>query len=701
MANPGQSGSAKMRPRARLISLIGDELISDEPVAIVELVKNSYDADATKVEIVFEGKDPFRPDRIIVRDNGIGMDLDTVLGCWFEPGTISKRKDQRSPGGRLYLGAKGIGRFAAARLAESLILETRKNKSKDEVFVIINWGVFNDPKVDRYLDEIELDYEVRKTDGSSHGTILTLETLRKKVWKEADFEHLRARLTRLISPFREVSDFSIVLNIPGFPQHSGVVEPPELILQPRYLLEGKLNSNGTFTGEIKLDGKSQKSFSSHRIGHENTKLSCGPFDIEVRAWDRDREGLDPLKNTLSMGIREIRNTLNNYCGVSIYRDGFRIHPYGEQGNDWLNLDNRSRQNPATNLANNQIIAAIRISRENNPNLRDRSTREGMVLNEEYYALEKWFKNILHLLEEERYRVRPRRKEEDRIEPLFESLDISPAAKTARKELGKDHPVSVLISETEKQVHAGIERIQEVFSRLLMASGLGQMIDIVIHEIGSPLGKINRQITVIERDMEKHCDPERRELFSPKIETIKAWLEQIHNLRGRLDPQTPAKRGRATTFNVHEEIEDNFNLYQALLEKQKIKWTIHPRNKPVAVKMSRAGLGQIIANLIDNSIYWIMDEKGSGNGGEIDVRIEKLEHGFQILYSDDGPGVPDEDQSRIFEPYFSTKRGGSGMGLGLYICRLIVEPYGKIVYRDDIGKLAGACFEISFERRVGP
>jgi hypothetical protein len=261
-------------------------------------------------------------------------------------------------------------------------------------------------------------------------------------------------------------------------------------------------------------------------------------------------------------------------------------------------------------------------------------------------------------------------------------------------------MALLLADTEKQVRAGIQRVQEVFSRLLMSSGLGQMVDIVIHEIGAPLGKTNRQIALIERDMEKRCDSEGIKFFSPKIANVKAWLEQIHNLRGRLEPQTPAKRGRATTFLVHEEIEDNFHLYQALLEKQKIEWTIKRPRDPIRVKMSRASLGQIMANLIDNSIYWIVDEKGSGNGGHIHVKIDSLPHGFRILFSDDGPGVPEEDQARIFEPYFSTKRGGSGMGLGLYICRLVIEPYGKIVYRDDIAEPPGAGFEAHFERKVG-
>src|SRR5688572_25913498 len=113
--------SLRMRPRARLISLIGEELISDEPVAVVELVKNAYDADAEEAIVRFEGENPEHPDRIIVEDHGSGMGLKTVVRSWLEPATNVKRKNERSPlKERAYLGAKGIGRFAAARLAERL-----------------------------------------------------------------------------------------------------------------------------------------------------------------------------------------------------------------------------------------------------------------------------------------------------------------------------------------------------------------------------------------------------------------------------------------------------------------------------------------------------------------------------------------------------------------------------------------------------
>ncbi len=176
-----------------------------------------------------------------------------------------------------------------------------------------------------------------------------------------------------MSPFQDVRDFEIALEIPGLPGLSGKVEPPELLLKPRYLLSGNVSAEGEFIGDLSVENK--KTPIRRMLARGTESLTCGPFELEIRAWDRDREGLQPIATRENMAISQIRKTLDAYCGVSIYRDGFRVHPYGETGNDWLNLDLRSRQNPVRNLANNQIIAAIKISRDDNPDLRDRSTRK--------------------------------------------------------------------------------------------------------------------------------------------------------------------------------------------------------------------------------------------------------------------------------------------------------------------------------------
>ncbi len=423
-----------MRTRARIVNLIGEELISDEAVAVVELVKNAYDADARNVVVSFEGSNPDAPQRIVVSDDGIGMDLPTVLNGWLELGTIMKKRADHSPGGRQYQGAKGIGRFATARLGNSLLLETKRVGQDDVVYVLLNWGKFTD---DSYLDDIEIDYEVRTDKKFPIGTKLTIEGIHPEAWARENFERLHARLSRLLSPFRDVTEFDILLDTPGHPDLSGVVQPPEFLLRPKYVLTGKLDIAGKFSGTIAIDGKKEPV--SRTLAGGDERPECGPFEVEIRAWDRDREGLGPIATRESMSIAEVRRLLDTYSGVAIYRDGFRVYPYGERGNDWLNLDLRSRQNPVRNLANNQIIAALRVARDENPDLRDRSTREGLVRNSAYEALENWFRRILTILEEGRYRVRPRQETSKRTDQLFEAFDLSGTVKEARSALGASHP----------------------------------------------------------------------------------------------------------------------------------------------------------------------------------------------------------------------------------------------------------------------
>ena len=694
------SGHTHMRPRARLISLLGNELVSDEPVAIVELVKNAYDADASRVMISFEGANPLDPDTLVISDDGTGMDLDTVLEGWFEPGTVLKKRGESSPAGRIFQGAKGIGRFAAARLAKSLYMETKRTGTPHGVTVLLDWGKFTD---DSYLDEVGIDYDVSPLPHIDHGTSLTLVNLHeRKHWDEASFEALHGRLSRLISPFQtdgeEIGDFAIELDIPGYPQFTGSIRSHELTRHPKYRLTGDLSKEGLFTGSLEIDGVLAKSFDNHRLASPTESVTCGPFSVEIRAWDRDRPGLSPYMLKYNLSLTRVRRILDTYCGVSIYRDGFRVHPYGEPGDDWLTLDARSRQTPVRCLGNNQVVAAIRISRHDNPEIRDRSTREGVVHTEEFRDLQKWFVRILQLLEEERYRQRPR----DDAKPeyattLFEAFDLTEVVRKTDEQLGRAHPIAKLVKKKDREVRDGVKRLQEHYSRVLLAAGLGQLVDIVIHEIGAPLGRINRELDHLEKEMKRSLDKHQHEGLDHSLTQIRGWLELVYNLRGRLDPKTAGKRGRPTTFSVQEEILGNLLLYESLIKKQNISIKTRMPKDPLAVHMARSNLGQIIANLLDNGIYWLMRHHGDGKGGLIDIQVTPLTHGFRIKFSDNGPGVAEEDREVIFDQYFSRK--SHGMGLGLYIARQVIEPYGKLIYRDD-GKLPGACFEATFEQRVG-
>jgi signal transduction histidine kinase len=709
---------ASMQARVRLLRIIGEELISDEPVAVVELAKNSYDADASRVTIRFEGAVGARPSSISVTDDGHGMDEDAIEKAWLEPGTSYKRTRNLSPKGRKLQGAKGIGRFAAARLAEKMLLETSSESKATTITLLIDWGSLDDEML---LDDIEVEYEVASQAPGAKGTSIVLEGIRKE-WTEVDYADLKSRLERLVSPFGDVTDFKIFLNSEATGDTDIEVEPPKLLLKPKYVLDVEVSDEGLATGTVKVDGQVVKTLSNDplpdlprpqsskskkdktataispaEIGDSDEPEPCGPFKLQVRAWDRDLSGLDPLAKQLDTTVADVRSTLNNFCGVSIYRDGFRVYPYGQRGDDWLNLDVRSRLNPGMRLSNNQIVGAIRISRDDNPNLVDRSSREGMIRNRAHSDLEARVKRALMVLEEERYKARPKPKsDQGRVEPMFELFDLQPTIEKLQQEFGSSHTAVRLVRQAETQIKEGVERIQDIYSRLLASAGLGHLIDLVIHEIGAPLGKIARQVGILEKAVGELPEP-KREAVRSDLDKIRSWCTQINSLRDRLDPNTPAKRGKRVDFDVFDEIRGTIDLFEAIIRKQQVTVKVAPQHGQINVRMPQSALSQVLANLMDNALYWLSRKHGVGGGGEILIEAGPLSSGFYVRVQDDGPGVPEDAKDLIFEPYYTRKE--SGMGLGLYIARLVIEPYGRLV-QDGDSDLGGASFTANFEEEVG-
>tara|TARA_R110002049_G_scaffold251918_1_gene426349 strand:- start:3688 stop:5064 length:1377 start_codon:yes stop_codon:yes gene_type:complete len=456
--------------------------------------------------------------------------------------------------------------------------------------------------------------------------------------------------------------------------------------------------DGHFTGEVQIDGKVIKPLTSYSLIAPNEVVECGGFQVDIRAWDRDREGLSSYMLQYDLTLTRVRQVIKAYSGVSIYRDGFRVHPYGEAGNDWLGLDNRSRQNPTLRLANNQVIAAIRTTRHGNPDLKDRTTREGLVHNQAYLGLKIWFERVLKILEEERYKARPREvdKPEDTVS-IFEMFDLTPVVNEADRQLGKEHPVSQLVRKTDGDIREGVIQLQEHYSRLLLTAGLGQLVDLVIHEIGAPIARAKREIAHLQKTLSDYEDDSGIVDLRSGLADVQAWLEQIATLRNRLDPKAAGRRGRSTSFDVCEEIQGNIHLFESLIEKQKIRVEFRSPNSPVVVNMVRSTLGQILANLIDNSIYWLTRHYGDGGGGNILIHLKTVKFGFSISFCDDGPGIEESNRARVFDHYFTTKP--NGMGLGLYVAREVMERYGRISLGENC-ELTGTCFEAIFEKNVG-
>ncbi|MCK7554051.1 ATP-binding protein [Chitinophaga sedimenti] len=471
IVTPVQTGNSILRPRARLIKTIGEELISNDIVALLELVKNSYDADASIIVIEFDGtvvaeKVGKKEIRKIIRDgssiqvydDGTGMTLKTIKDAWMEPATISKKKSIKSGKTRRYTGEKGIGRFSSAKLSSELEIITRFEKD-NEVVARFNWKEFEN--IDLYLDEVECDWEVREPVEfikPEHGTKLILKNLNSD-WDEEKIRQLRITLQRLINPVVPVTDFLIELRLPkGFESYSGIVDAPESLAKPNHSIRGSVDENGELTSV----------YTSKKIGNFDIRKKLllksgdspktGPFEFDFRVWDRDNDALREVASESETKLNEVKAALNEMSGVSIYRDKFRVLPYGDPKIDWLRLDLRRVNNPTLRTSNNQIIGFVTIELEKNPDFKDQSNREGIVDSESFEQLKEFVIAILNELEVKRYEERPREKENrDGQKGLFNRFSISRVVELVETKLPNDKDAKSIVAETEADIQEGVKR----------------------------------------------------------------------------------------------------------------------------------------------------------------------------------------------------------------------------------------------------
>lgn len=412
------SGSVPFQAYARLISVLGDQLISDKWVGVIELVKNSYDADAENVKVSFLNfnDDSKEPPTIIIEDDGNGMARETVLDVWMKPATPNKLNQKKSGDARytskkrVMQGDKGVGRFAIYKLGDLVTLYT-KTKVTDEVKLTFNFHEYADDEFiesnhkDKFLDEIFNDWEVNDTplhikNDKGQGTKIVITDL-KDEWKEKDLTKLLNAFYRMTPPKLpsyagdeisfEVSVFwNNVLKVPKTKEFT------EFLDRAPYFFEGIVEGNGTLNYTYKHNTKtvegsinffddsdmiadqqiwSLKFFKENflevidpgkpakvdnlRVSHRS---NIGQFMFFFYAFDLDNpsEGLS----------KEDKEFIKEHS-VYLFRDNVRVFPFGERGVDWLLLSKYRAEDRAGNyFSYNDLLGFIFITQEENSNLRD-------------------------------------------------------------------------------------------------------------------------------------------------------------------------------------------------------------------------------------------------------------------------------------------------------------------------------------------
>ncbi len=739
------NASLPLRPRARLLRILGEDLISSESVALIELVKNAYDADATFVFVRFSGELEPGSGCIEVIDDGHGMALETVRTAWMEPGTPSKMAHPRSESlKRRLLGEKGIGRFAASRLARELELITKRRGSKTEVYAIFDWGQLESP--DLFLDEVLFLAEERAPreillggtfdalvahDLLSHsgsdrqGTILRMSGL-KRSWLKADFQEIERSLSRMLPPFKTISRFRVILELPKrFAEAPKEIDPPTILASPHYRVTASVRRDGTYTIALEAPAKAKALAwrgRTMRIGDEppivfhDSKTpadphvldedagdlvpvspACGPLKVELLIWDRD--DLGNIVESLGSSLADARNYLDSIAGINIHRDGFRVLPYGEPRNDWLRLDLRRVQKPTVRLSNNQIVGYINISADENPDLKDQSNRQGLQENQALLDLEAIMLRILERIEVVRHGLRPRKApHETKIGgSLFAPVDLEPVRNELVAKHAKGAKVFRLLDQTEKAIRQQLEDIQIEVARYLRLYTLGRLVDIILHEGRQPITKILNEALHGKEDVEGFPDSTKGVL--PDLRRRFVMIEKQGHVLGtvfrKIEPFGGRKRGRPASTCLEELIAETFQLHDSEIKRLGVKTTL-PLTKTF-VKADESEIKMVIFNLLDNSLYWLQETRKDRREIVVDIGHEKDEEVI-ILFSDSGPGVPEEIRERIFEPYVSLKPGGHGLGLSI-AGEIVNDFYNGDLALLERGPLKGATFRITLRKRV--
>ena len=720
-----RSGEQTLRPRARFLRTFGDELISSETVALIELVKNSYDADATRVLIRFIP--PFESGKgaIEVIDNGHGMSLDTIRTAWMEPATPSKTIQTRSETfRRRVLGEKGIGRFAASRLAKQLTVITKRDGADAQTTVFFDWTQFDEPDV--FLDEIKVTWEEespqeftrfgtlrdlwqpeeRPRDADlRHGTILRMSELNSD-WNEEEFKRLTTGLSRLVSPFSlqegqngatSSDDFKIRLEVPEPTDDlSGEIGPSETLRSAHYSLQGEVDEYGGYTIIAQLKDREPEEIVSEPFSDDELLTACGPFRIRLHVWDRDTASIGELANMRGTTRSEVRSDLNAATGINIYRDGFRVLPYGESANDWLRLDLRRVQNPTLRLSNNQILGYILISSDSNPLLKDQSNREGIIEGPALEQLKGKLIKLLTLLEARRYSLRERRpRGRSPKSGLFLNFTLEDVSEYVRNRHADNPELIALVSEKAAELDRRVEEVQEVLSRYHRLATLGSLVDIVLHNGRSPLAKIAQAALMAKRDIGRG-----RQISTVVVEKLKRRLDAVSSqatvlqaLFRRIEPFGGRRRGQPFQIEIERVISDAVSVLSSECLRLGVKVELPKGSTKMTVLPT--DLQEVIVNLLSNSLHWLQQVKKADRRIKIEVsRIGSNE--IQVLFSDSGPGVEPQFADSIFDPYFSTKPDGVGLGLTI-TGDIVSDYYGGTIELLNSGPLPGATFRITLRK----
>lgn len=716
---------------ARVLLSLGRESIKDQTTALIELVKNSYDADAENVEVEINFAGDSNTDFIRVSDDGCGMSSKDIDGKWLRIGYSEKRKEKISKKGRRETGEKGIGRLSADRLGSVLELRTAK-PGASPVGIKVDWNQFDVDGAELESVPVQELGDPRPTlprgkKPSEGGTEIIIRSLRQE-WLDSEIRLLEDELSTLVPPAQVKSDFLLWLKT----SHDGEFQQVGSAFTSIAELEfyGQFDTKGRLSYQVSArplkSGQKRQTIKTGRIAWDQllqTKsdlpYDIGRFSVSLAFYLRSNASL-----TEGLTLSQLREYLDTQGGVRIYRDGIRVKPYGDPNHpegDWLGLSERKNRNPAGaarrdfRMAANQLVGAVEISRDVNPSLADSAAREGLIHGDAYASLKAAVFGCIGILESiyhDRFvrqktpseGVRPKLPEmvsEIKSELATLTRDLTSAERVVA-EVGSSRLLRDSVhrlQQVTQKVQLAERGIDEIASQSTVYRGLatvGISAAVFGHETESALVQAKLSSTVATKALQK---------ANPDIELSKSELAKLNQAISRVQvwgqfalARVKKDKRRRAKFDLSSAVSAVIDEMGPLFGSSSIQLN-RKIESGIEIRAFVMDIEALILNLLTNAYHAASISK---KNRQVIVALSlvgpKGDKAIRITVSDSGPGIPKEHFGQIWTPLFSTrvdqKGKPVGTGLGLTIVKSIADDLGASVTAKARGELGGAVFEVS-------
>ena len=645
-----------------------------------------------------------------IRDRGHGMSAQDLEEIYLTIGTPHRRRqrERRTKDGNLrpLLGEKGLGRLSAMRVGWRLHVSTTTEGEKHWNRLRVDWRQFIDDNL--MVEDVSISPTKGdvKQDPSTSGTRIRIYAL-MSAWSPSKLNEIATdEFSKLTDPFVPGSRYPInvryndqSVKIERFDDilfeyaHASVEaeynvgeEGPRFVGTVQYRLQGRENS-------FMLDRTDL--FSIAKPSSPDVLESLGPFSVRFYWYNRRIlsaiEGIGDQK-----AVRELVAAWSG--GLKVYRDGFRVNPYGSPDDDWLDIDRTALASSGYKVSRRQIIGVVAISSLNNPTLVDQTNREGLrdclekdvLVRLLQHLMITEFRDFLNAVDEE---VKPEiptsfdeleerveneeRKIQQNLKILFERYP------EVREDRELVRPINAAIRRIRSLLdHASslAERYDAGHSQLTNLAGIGLMVEIVAHELNRATSHTLRILADADRsDMDDELDS--------LLQTLGVQMQTLQRRLRILDPLSTAGRQRRERFDLVSWLRYILEAHSAQFDRHGVEVDLRvvpeSSSPTMRVFMVKGMFVQILENLIANSMYWLKVAKRLDPSftPRIQITLDKSERVLTLI--DNGPGIPIERRDQVFQPFFTTKQPGEGHGLGLYVSREIANYNGaSLTLTDD-------------------